>query len=88
VSLPLFPLDDATLDLLERSLDPWSHGDPGAASSSLEPFLEMMSQLGGSDPAAAESEDDGVVVLRDAQYSAHDLILALVAEVRRLRAES
>jgi hypothetical protein len=70
--LPTFPVDSQTLDLLAQALDPWSNGDPDAASSSLEPFLMMMSQMGGS---------------ADAAYSSHDLIGALVAEVRRLRGE-
>lgn len=81
--LPDIPLDDTTLDLLEQSLNP----GPGAECSSLYSFLDMLTQLGGSDPAAVEREENGIKIMRDPQYSPHDLIEALVAEVRRQRAE-
>ncbi len=83
--LPPFPVDDATLGLLEQALDPWSHGDPNATSSSLWPFLDMVSEMAGSDLGAVEEEHDGVKVMRDPRYSEHCLIRALVAEIRRLR---
>jgi hypothetical protein len=93
VSLPPFPVDDATLDLLEAAMDPWNHGDPDAETASVWPLLDMVSQLGGSDPTAAERVvDDGsdggptVVVMRDPTYHENDVIRALIAEVRRLRA--
>lgn len=91
--LPDFPVDDATLGMLEAAMDPRSHGDPEATKSSVWPFLDMMSQMGGSDPTAvAEVLDDGtdggpsVVVMRDQHYHENDVIRALIAEVRRLRA--
>lgn len=87
MNLPPFPVDDATLDLLEHALDPRAHGDPEAESSSVWPLLTMMSELGGSDTTAVEEEvSEGVVVMRDPHYHDHDVIRALVAEVRRLRA--
>lgn len=94
MTLPPFPVDDATLDLLTAALNPREHGDPEAASSSVWPLLTMLSQLGGSDTdAVAEVVDDGsdggarVVVMRDPEYHEHDVLAALIAEVRRLRAQ-
>jgi hypothetical protein len=93
VSLPPFPVDDATLDLLMAAVDPWSHGDADATCSSVAHFLEFMSQLGGSDTREVEEIlDDGsdggasIVVMRDPVYHEHSVIAALVDEVRRLRA--
>lgn len=85
MKLPPFPVDDATLDLLARAVDPWAAGDTEAERSSLGDFLTMMSQLGGSDTAAVAEESDGVVEMRDPMYSTHDVIGALIAEVQRLR---
>jgi hypothetical protein len=91
--LPPFPVDDATLDLLEAAMDPWHHGDPDATSASVWPLLTFMSQLGGSDTdAVAAVHDDGsdggasIVTMRDQHYHDNDVIEALIAEVRRLRA--
>lgn len=39
--LPPFPVDDATLDLLEAAMNPREHGDPDAVSSSVWPLLEF-----------------------------------------------
>ena len=90
--LPPFPVDDATLGLLEASMDPWSHGQPDAAKSSLWDFLTLMSEMAGSDPRAVASvEDDGsdggpsIVTMRDPIYTDHCVIRALIDEVRRLR---
>jgi hypothetical protein len=90
--LPPFPVDDATLGMLEAALDPWSHGHPDAERSSLWDFLTLMSQMAGSDPTAVESiEDDGsdggprIVTMRDPIYTDHCVIQALIDEVRRLR---
>lgn len=80
--MPPIPLDDGTLGLLEDAL----RIDEEAKSTSLYPFLDMISQLAGSDITAVAEEVDGITVLRDPQYSTHDLIRELVAEVRRLRA--
>lgn len=86
-TLPPFPVDPATLDLLEAAIRPREHGDPFAESSSVGVFLDMMSQLGGSDvDAVAEEVDDHQRVMRDERYHEHTVLLALIAEVRRLRA--
>jgi hypothetical protein len=85
--LPPFPVDDATLDLLEAAMNPREHGDPDAVSSSVWPLLQFMSQMGGSDSAVIEYEVDGVTRLAHPQYHDHDVIAALIAEVRRLRAQ-
>lgn len=86
MTLPPFPLDEQTLQLLDHALDPWDHGDP-AAVSSLGGFLEVVSAIAGSDTAAVEPADGPVTVLSGPRYSDHDLIRALVAEVRALRVE-
>jgi hypothetical protein len=92
VTLPQFPVDEATLDLLMAAIDPRGHGDPDAEASSVASFLDFMSQLGGSDPkAVAEVVDDGshggavIHVMRDPIYHDHDVYRALIAEIRRLR---
>ena len=60
ITLPPFPIDEATLDLLMASIDPWGHGQPDAKKSSLWDFLDLMSRMGGSDPdAVAEVLDPG-----------------------------
>lgn len=83
-TLPPFPVDDATLDLVWGAL----HPGPEAERSSLFDMLDLYSRLGGSDPdATVENDDlpDDIVELRDPQYSPHDLIAALITEIRRLR---
>ena len=81
-----FPVDDATLDMLLAAIDPHTHGDPTAQMSSVGKFLDMMSELAGSDIiAVAEQVGDDVTVMRDPRYSEHDVMAALVAEIRRLR---
>lgn len=84
--LPPFPVDEATLELLEAAMDPWGHGgDPDAVKSSLWDFLQLMSQMGGSDPRAVEEVVDGIYLMRDPLYTDHCVISALIGEVRRLR---
>lgn len=92
MTLPPFPVDDATLDMLMAAIDPWNHGNPDATSSSVWPLLDMMSRLGGSDPRAVEEVlDDGsdggaqVLMMRDPAYHDNDVYTALIGEVRRLR---
>jgi len=81
--LPAFPVDDATLDLIWSAI----HPDPEVEDrSSLSATLQMLSELGGSDTSAvAEIHSEYGVELRDPQYSEHDLIAALIAELRWLR---
>lgn len=77
MNLPPFPVDDATLELLSDAL----HPSPEVERTSLWDFLSMMSQLGGSD-IQAEVEDG---ILRDAQYTDQDVILALIGEIKRVK---
>jgi len=93
VTLPPFPVDEVTLQQLEVAIDPWGHGHPEAEKSTLWGFLDLMSELGGSDiRAVAEVHDDGsdggpsIVTMRDPHYTDHCVIAALIDEVRRLRA--
>lgn len=88
VSLPEFPVDDATLDLLWQAIYP----GPEATSSSVWDFLSLMSEMGGSDTSAVEKVvDDGsdggasIKVMRDPHYHDHDVLSSLITEVRRLR---
>lgn len=81
MSLPPFPVDDGTLDLLWSAL---GH-EPNAQRTSVSEFLELMSQLGGSDTTAVESVEDGIHLMRDPQYHVNDALAALVVEIRRLR---
>lgn len=84
--LPPFPVDDATLDMLLAAIDPRSHGQPDAEQSNVLDFLQFMSQMGGSETHAINEElTTDVTALRDPQYDRDDVIVALVAEVRRLR---
>lgn len=83
-TLPPFPLDEETLSLLSIALDP-SVLSVSEECSSVGSFLAFMSQLGGSDPDAVAEVDDGIQVMRDQGYHEHDVIRALIAEVRRLR---
>jgi hypothetical protein len=87
MTLPPFPVDDATLDMLCAAMDPRSVGDYAVERSCMGEFLDMMSRLGGSDPAAVDEVIDGIHVMRDPMYHDHDVIKALVDEVRRLRSE-
>lgn len=74
-----FPVDDATLDLLMAAVDPWANGHPEAEQSTLMPFLDMMSNLSGSDTTAVqETISENVHVMRDPQYSTNCVIIALV----------
>jgi hypothetical protein len=90
MSLPPFPVDDATLDLCWSAL----HPDPEVfASSGVGEFLQFMSEMAGSDVKAVEEViDDGsdggaeIHMMRDPQYHHNDLIAALIDEIRRLRA--
>jgi hypothetical protein len=96
MTLPDFPVDPETLDLLSIALDP----GPDAGRTSVSDFLDLMSFMGGSDPDAvaevleeADPYDSGrhgadIVMMRDPLYHEHDVIRALIAEVRRLRGET
>lgn len=92
--LPPLPVDDVALDLYWMAL----HPGPDAERSSLFDVLDLYSRLAGSDPDAIEEvieegrEDNGIDpevhaihVMRDPQYHEHDLVSALIEEIRRLR---
>jgi len=89
MTLPPFPVDDQTLDLLWLAINP----GPEAERSSLYDFANFFSELGGSDTAALEEEDltgevvsgEVVSVYRDPTYTPHCIIGALIEEIRRLR---
>jgi hypothetical protein len=80
--LPPFPVDDQTLDLLTAALD--GAGIEGGRSS-VGDLCQLFSELGGADPDAVESVEDGIRIMRDPQYHPNDIIAALIDEVRRLR---
>lgn len=88
ITLPPFPVDDGTLDMLCAAMDPQSVGDENAERSCMGDFLTIMSQLGGSDTDAVDEDDGRVRVMRDPCYHEFDVISSLVDEVRRLRAEA
>lgn len=89
VTLPPFPVDDQTLDLLWTAIRP----GPEAERSSLGEVLDLYSRMGGSDPDAIEevmylgAAGGDVPVYRDPLYAPSDVIGSLIVEVRRLRKE-
>lgn len=86
MQLPQFPVDDVTLDLIWMSLHPEEY-NPDAESTSLYACLEFISCAAGSDTSEVDYEEDEVVILKNPQYSSHDLITALIQEVKKLRKE-
>lgn len=91
-NLPPFPVDDSALDLLLSGVTI----QDGAERTSLHETLDMLSMLGGSDPSNIAGEGfmesplgDGSMIpyteLADEFYSVNDAIVALIAEIRRLR---
>lgn len=81
-----FPVDDETLDLIDQALDPSVTGQ-----SSLGSLLDLLS---GYDPSKLVPvlDDEGVPIpdieeYPDPLYHPHDVIRALMVEVRRLRAD-
>lgn len=96
MTLPPFPTDEGTLDLIMMALDP----GPEAERTSLNDLLDLMSRLGGSDPDAVEEVleeadpyDSGrfgfdIVMMRDPIYVDHDVIRALITALRGVRAET
>ena len=80
--LPPFPVDDVSLDMLAMAVII----QPSDNKTNLWSLLDMMSRMAGSDPqAVAEELDEEVLMMRDPIYTEHDVIEALVFEVRRLR---
>lgn len=87
VTLPPFPVDDSALDMLSTALNP----GPDAERTSVYELLDLYSELAGSDLAAVDEDDelngDYVQVMRDPSYHEHNVLTALIGEVRRLRCE-
>ena len=103
MSLPEFPTDEGTLDMLMLAID----GGEGSTRSSVSDFLDMMSAMGGSDTTAVSEviHDDPrdedpydsrgdqpnmgqeIHVMRDPIYHEHDVIRALIAALRAERAQ-
>ncbi len=80
-----FPVDDQTLDLLDAA----ATGTTGPEGrSSITDLCQFYSEMAGCDSTAMESTEDGMTVMRDPTYHPNDIIAALVAEVRRLRART
>lgn len=82
-TLPPFPVDDQALDLIQAAIV-GTEGEDGR--SSVGELCMLYSEMGGSDLRAVESTEDGIDMMRDPQYHPDDIVVALVAEVRRLRA--
>lgn len=81
--LPAFPVDDVTLDLLEKAVATTAD-DPEPGRITLFRLLEFLS---GHDRSMDVEIEPGVI---DATaggpiYSPHDVIAALIVEIRRLR---
>lgn len=81
-NLPPFPVDDVTLANVEHSLGAAYDGDHNIVGAEFN-LLGLLHFLSGS-PQAAPTEDpdifDGGTI-----YHPHDVIKALIREVRRLR---
>jgi hypothetical protein len=90
-TLPDFPVDDITLDLLEHALDArLTFTEDGTlthvgADMTVPQLLDFLS---GYDPSLSEpTEHPDIKVYPHPIYHEHDVLRALVAEVRRLRAD-
>lgn len=92
--LPPLPVDDEALELYLSAL----HPGPDAERSSLGELLDLYSEMAGSDLDAIEEiveegrpgdgidfEVPAIHIMRDARYHDHDLIVALIEEIQRLR---
>lgn len=92
-ALPPFPLSDEVLDQVEHALRA-VRGDDGeiqGAEYTLDRLLDFLSGVDHSRATlASHPADDGPEVWDywDARYTEHDLISALLSEVRRLRAST
>lgn len=82
--LPAFPTDPGTLDAIEDAV--YQH--PGSTHITAMPTLdELLELLSGWTPEGDETVHDGArIVDTGPLYSREDVILALITEVRELRA--
>lgn len=78
---PTFPVDDITLDLLWTAL----HPGPEAERTSLNDLVELLSDMHHGPPSKPEELGDGIVYLPGVRWHPHDVIEALIVEVRSLR---
>lgn len=79
---PTFPVDDTTLDMLWTAL----HPGPEAERSSVNDLLELFSDMHFGPLGESVELDGEVVELAGCRWHQHDVISALITEVRRLRA--
>lgn len=99
--LARFPVDDVTLDLIEHALGAslcFDSGDPEVVGADMT-LSDLLRFLSGYDPSKARlvaEGDPGIPGIGGAEvweypdpvYSEHDVIQALLDEVRRLRADT
>lgn len=95
--LPEFPVDDSMLDRLEHALGTcWTYNDDGERVHHGGDYTlaELLDFLSGYDPALEIPLGEGPGLFGDDVewteypfpiYSEHDIVRALIAEVRRLR---
>lgn len=95
--LPAFPVDDAMLDRLDHALGTcWTYAEDGERVHHGGDYTlpELLDFLSGYDPTLAISLGEGPGMFSDDVewseypfpiYHEHDVIRALVAEIRRLR---
>lgn len=100
--LPDFPVDPGTLDLLSVALDPGPEAERSSVTDFLifmsqmggsdTDAVESVEHVAGLTDLAEDliDDDSGAIEIRhmrDPQYHEHDVIRALIAEVRRLRGD-
>ena len=84
-TLPSFPVDDFTLDQVQHALDA-AYDEEHRLTGADFTLTQLLDFLGGYDPASAQPTADPDVTVYDAPtYHEHDVIRALITEVRRLR---
>lgn len=79
-----FPTDNVTLDLLWTAL----HPGPDAERTSVGDLLDLLSDMHFGPLGEPEELADDIAYRPGTRWSTHDVIAALVTEVRRLRATS
>lgn len=100
MNLPPFPTDESTLALIMMALDPGPESERTSLNDLLELMsqlggsdtgaVESVEMVGGLSDIAEDliADDSGMIEIhhmRDPCYHEHDVIRALIAEVRRLR---
>lgn len=100
MNLPPFPTDETTLGMIMLALDPGPEAERTSLNDLLELMsqlggsdtdaVESVEMIGGLTGIAEDliADDSGMIEIhhmRDPCYHEHDVIRALIAEVRRLR---